>query len=84
MRPTLFSQETLARAEKLEPELDGILPGTWHVLDEGNEYHVQTDEEIEDWHPYWASCSCPRGVLVPRGIPRCSHVAAVFMALLGE
>lgn len=85
MRPSLFSRATLEEAAQLPaPEADGVMPGTWHILDGDSEYRVQTDEEIEDGNVYWASCTCPHGLSMTRGIARCAHVAAVLMIILEE
>jgi hypothetical protein len=77
-----FSAEVLEKAKKFVPEKDEVLPGTWHVISGDHEYRVQTDEDPELEEVHWASCSCPHGMLTQHGIPHCSHVAAVLMAIM--
>lgn len=84
MRSSLFGEATLDDAKKLDPELDEVVPGRWHVYDAGVEYHVETDEEVVEDDVAWATCTCPHGLVMTKGIPRCPHVAAVLMILLGR
>jgi hypothetical protein len=84
VRPTLFSETILEEARKLEPEPDGVFPGTWYVMSGEDEYKVQTDEEIWDGQVYWASCTCPHGASMTGLIARCSHVASVLLILLDD